>query len=324
MNKGPISQFMAHHYRHFNAAAMVDAAKGYETHLTKGGKMMITLAGAMSTAELGISLAEMIRQGKVDIISCTGANLEEDLMNLVAHSHYKRVPNYRDLTPEQERELLDAGMNRVTDTCIPEEEAFRRLQKHIFKRWKDAQDSGERYFPHEYMYQMLLGGELQQYYEIDPKNSWMIAAAERNLPIIVPGWEDSTMGNIFASYCIKGELNASTVKSGIEYMVWLSDWYVRNSDGAGVGFFQIGGGIAGDFPICVVPMLYQDMEMEDIPFWSYFCQISDSTTSYGSYSGAVPNEKITWGKLDIDTPKFIVESDATIVAPLIFSWVLGW
>ena len=324
MSRGPISNFIEHHYRHFNAAALVDAAKGYEAHLEKGGKMMITLAGAMSTAELGISLAEMIRQDKVSIISCTGANLEEDLMNLVAHSHYKRVPNYRDLTPTEERELLDKGLNRVTDTCIPEEEAFRKLQQHIHKRWKDAEDKGERYFPHEYMYQMLLGGELKQYYEIDAKDSWMIAAAEKNLPIVVPGWEDSTMGNIFASYCIKGQLKASTMKSGIEYMTYLADWYIKNSTGAGVGFFQIGGGIAGDFPICVVPILYQDLEMDEIPFWSYFCQISDSTTSYGSYSGAVPNEKITWGKLDIDTPKFIVESDATIVAPLIFSWVLKW
>lgn len=315
---------METHYRHFNSAAMMDAAKGYEKHLAEGGKMMVTLAGAMSTAELGISFAEMIRQGKVDIISCTGANLEEDLMNLVAHSHYKRVPEYRDLTAEQERELLDQGLNRVTDTCIPEEEAFRRLQSHIYGRWKDAEKEGKRYFPHEYMYQMLLSGELEQYYEIDPKNSWMLAAAEKNIPIIVPGWEDSTMGNIFASYCIKEELNPSTVKSGIEYMMWLSNWYVENSSGKGVGFFQIGGGIAGDFPICVVPMLYQDLEMEDIPFWSYFCQISDSTTSYGSYSGAVPNEKITWGKLDTDTPKFIVESDATIVAPLIFAWILNW
>ncbi|RMG56860.1 MAG: deoxyhypusine synthase [Bacteroidetes bacterium] len=321
---GPISQFIESHYKHFNAAALVDAAKGYQTHLTKGGKMMITLAGAMSTAELGRSLAEMIRQGKVDIISCTGANLEEDIMNLVAHTHYKRVPHYRDLSPQEEWDLLQDGFNRVTDTCIPEEEAFRRIQQHIFKRWQSAQAAGERFFPHEYMYQMLLGGDLKEHYEIDPQNSWMLAAAERNLPIVVPGWEDSTMGNIFASYCIKGELQPSVVKSGIEYMMWLADWYIRNSEGQGVGFFQIGGGIAGDFPICVVPMLYQDLEMENIPFWSYFCQISDSTTSYGSYSGAVPNEKITWGKLDIDTPKFIVESDATIVAPLIFAWLLGW
>jgi deoxyhypusine synthase len=320
----PITEFIEKHYKHFNAAALVDAAKGYEAHLKADGKMLISLAGAMSTAELGKSLAEMIRQDKVDIISCTGANLEEDIMNLVAHNHYKRVPNYRDLTPTEERELLDQGLNRVTDTCIPEEEAFRRLQKHVYEIWKDADNKGERYLPHEYMYKMLLSGVLEQYYEIDPKDSWMIAAAEKNLPIIVPGWEDSTMGNIFASYVIKKEIKASTMKSGIEYMTYLADWYIKNSGGKGVGFFQIGGGIAGDFPICVVPMLYQDMEMEDIPFWSYFCQISDSTTSYGSYSGAVPNEKITWGKLDIDTPKFIVESDATIVAPLIFAYLLGW
>jgi deoxyhypusine synthase len=320
--RGPVSQFLETNYLHFNAAALMDAAKGYEQHLEEGGKMMITLAGAMSTAELGISLAEMIRQDKVAIISCTGANLEEDIMNLVAHSHYKRVPNYRDLSPQDEWDLLENHYNRVTDTCIPEEEAFRRLQKHIHKIWKDADNAGERYFPHEYMYKMLLSGDLEQYYEIDPKNSWMLAAAEKNLPIVVPGWEDSTMGNIFASYVMKGELKASTMKSGIEYMGWLADWYINNSAGKGIGFFQIGGGIAGDFPICVVPMLYQDMEMPNIPFWSYFCQISDSTTSYGSYSGAVPNEKITWGKLDVNTPKFIVESDATIVVPLIFAWIL--
>ena len=314
---------MDEHFRHFNAAALIDAARAYREQLEKGNRMMITLAGAMSTAELGRSLAEMIRQEKVHIISCTGANLEEDLMNLVAHSHYRRVPGYRDLTPDMEWELLEKGLNRVTDTCIPEEEAFRRLQQHIFRLWKSAQDRGERYLPHEYMYQLIRSGELEQYYEADPKDSWLLAAAEKDLPIVVPGWEDSTLGNIFASYCIRQELEPFTVKSGIEYMTMLAEWYTRQTHDAAVGFFQIGGGIAGDFPICVVPMLYQDLERTKTPFWSYFCQISDSTTSYGSYSGAVPNEKITWGKLGIDTPKFIVESDATIVAPLMFAYILG-
>jgi deoxyhypusine synthase len=318
-----ISQFIEKHFRHFNAAVVVDAAKAYRAHLDQGGKMMITLAGAMSTAELGISLAEMIRQEKVDIISCTGANLEEDIMNLVAHKHYQRVPHYRDLNPDDEWQLLEQGFNRVTDTCIPEEEAFRRIQKHIYARWKSASDNELRQLPHEFMYQMLLGGDLQPYYEIDPKDSWMVAAAEKNLPIVVPGWEDSTMGNIFASYCIKKDIEPTTVRGGIEYMVWLADWYVKNSTGKGVGFFQIGGGIAGDFPICVVPMLYQDLEMKDVPFWAYFCQISDSTTSFGGYSGAVPNEKITWGKLSKDTPRFVIESDASIVAPLMFAYILG-
>ena len=321
-DKGQVSRFIEKYFLHFNAAALVDAAKGYENQLVQGSKMLVSLAGAMSTAELGKIFSKMIRTEKVHIISCTGANLEEDVMNLVAHSYYRRVPNYRDLTPKDEWDLLEAGLNRVTDTCIPEEEAFRRLQKHIFELWKKAENEGKRYFPHEYMYQLLLSGVLEEYYEIDVKDSWVFAAAEANLPMVVPGWEDSTMGNIFASYVLKGELNASTVKSGIEYMTMLAEWYSKNSVG-GVGFFQIGGGIAGDFPICVVPMLYQDMKETDTPFWSYFCQISDSTTSYGSYSGAVPNEKITWGKLDIDTPKYIIESDATIVAPLIFAYLLN-
>ncbi len=323
MTKGAVSEFMHHHYRHFNAASVVDAAKGYESHLNAGGKMLVSLAGAMSTAELGLSLAEMIRQDKVDIISCTGANLEEDIMNLIAHRHYKRVPNYRYLKPEEEAELAKNKYYRVTDTCI-HDEAYNRIQEPLDALWEQAHANGERYFPHEYMYKMLLSGVLEQHYEIDPKNSWMLAAAHKNIPIIVPGWEDSAMGNHFTSLVIQGKMDALLVKTGIEYMVYLTDWYKNNSSGKGVGFFQIGGGIAGDFPICVVPMMNQDLGWTDVPYWSYFCQISDSTTSYGSYSGAVPNEKITWGKLDIHTPKFIIESDATIVAPLIFAWVLGW
>ena len=294
-NKGPISQFITKHFLHFNAATLVDAAKAYETHMDEGGKMMVTLAGAMSTGELGISLAEMIRRDKVQIISCTGANLEEDIMNLVAHKHYKRVPHYRQLSPQEEQDLVNNHYNRVTDTCIPEEEAFRRLQKHIFDLWKNAEDNGKRFFPHEYMYKLLLSGELKRYYETDSASSWMLAAAEKNIPLVVPGWEDSTMGNIFASYCIKGELHPITMKNGIEYMVWLADWYKDNSGGKGIGFFQIGGGIAGDFPICVVPMMSQDLEWRDVPLWSYFCQISDSTTSYGSYSGAVRTKRSRGG-----------------------------
>ena len=320
-----VSNFLRHHFRHFNAAALIDAADGYNTHLAEGGKMMITLAGAMSTAELGIQLAELIRQDKVQIISCTGANLEEDIFNLVAHDFYERVPNYRDLTPADEQALLERHMNRVTDTCIPEEEAMRRLEHTVLKFWEKADKAGEACFPHEFFYQILLSGELEQYYQIDPKNSWMLAAAEKNLPIICPGWEDSTLGNIYAGHVMTGDVkNVHTMRTGIQYMMYLADWYTAQAtDDSKVGFFQIGGGIAGDFPICVVPMLHQDLGRTTVPLWGYFCQISDSTTSYGSYSGAVPNEKITWGKLGEKTPKFIIESDATIVAPLVFAIVLG-
>jgi deoxyhypusine synthase len=322
---GPISQFVDHHYHHFNAASLKDAAEGYSRHLDGGGQMLVTLAGAMSTAELGRSLAEMIRQGKVHAISCTGANLEEDIFNLVAHKHYVRLPKYRDLTPADEEKLLERHMNRVTDTCIPEYEAMRRIEHFVQRRWFDADKTGARRFPHEFLFDLLLSGELEPSYEANPEHSWMLAAARANLPMFVPGWEDSTLGNVYAAKCLdKLVKQPTTVRGGIEYMMELARWYQEITDTTSIGFFQIGGGIAGDFPICVVPMLHQDLRREDIRLWGYFCQISDSTTSYGSYSGAVPNEKITWGKLGVDTPSYIIESDATIVAPLIFAKVLGW
>ena len=320
-----ITSFIKHHYRHFNAAALVDAAEAYKAHLASGGKMFMTIAGAMSTAELGLSLAEMIRQDKVHGICCTGANLEEDVFNLVAHDFYERVPHYRDLTPADEAELLSRHMNRVTDTCIPEMEAMRRIENEVLAEWVKADKANERYFPHQFMYKILLSGVLKGSYQIDPKNSWLLAAAEKNLPMFVPGWEDATLGNMYAGHCISDDVKkVHTVRTGIEYMVSLADWYQKTSPSQSIGFFQIGGGIAGDFPICVVPMLHQDLGRDDVPLWGYFCQISDSTTSYGSYSGAVPNEKITWGKLSPETPSFVIESDATIVAPLIFAKVLGW
>jgi deoxyhypusine synthase len=321
---GAITDFIRHHYRHFNGAALVDAADGYVSHLAAGGEMLVTLAGAMSTAELGLSLAEMIRRGKVHAICCTGANLEEDVFNLVAHEHYVRIPHYRQLSAAEEEQLLDRHLNRVTDTCIPEFEAIRRIEGAVLEEWERADTGNQQYFPHEFMYKILRSGVLKQHYQIDPKDSWLLAAAEKNLPMFVPGWEDSTLGNIFAAHCMAGDVkNVHTVRTGIEYMMILADWYRKVSKKASIGFFQIGGGIAGDFPICVVPMLQQDLQLADTPRWGYFCQISDSTTSYGSYSGAVPNEKITWGKLSASTPKFIIESDATIVAPLIFAHVLG-
>jgi len=319
-----ISKFIEKHYRHFNAARLVEASKDYSKIVDAGGKMFVTLAGAMSTAELGKSLAEMIRQGKVHAICCTGANLEEDLFNLVAHNHYKLISNYRLLSAEDETKLCEKGLNRVTDTCIPEDEAMRRIEKKILKRWQEAEAKGQRLFPHEFMFQLLKGGDLKEHYEIDPKDSWMLAAAEKNLPMFVPGWEDSTLGNMFVGQFIKGNVKKlDTVKIGTHYMLELVDWYSKESAKNKIGFFQIGGGIAGDFPICVVPLINQDLK-RNVPLWSYFCQISDSTTSYGSYSGATPNEKISWGKLEETTPSYVIESDATIVAPLIFAHVLGW
>ncbi len=317
-----ISAFMELHFRHFNARETLAAAKAYKDFIEQGGKMLVAIAGAMSTAELGISLAEMIRRDKVHAISCTAANLEEDLFNLFAHNDYRVIENWRALSTEDEVDLKRQGFNRVTDTCIPET-VMKHMQARLTKYWSEQAEKGEGKFPYEYFYQVLDEAELKQHYQIPIEHSWVYAAKEKSIPIVSPGAEDSTLGNMFTARVMDGTVKSHrALKSGTEQLEMLTHWYQKVSQDAPIGFFQIGGGIAGDFAICAVPMLIQDLE-EDARLWAYFAQISDAVTSYGGYSGAVPNEKITWTKLSPDCPKFMIQSDATIVAPLIFAYVLG-
>ena len=322
---GAIRDFIEQQYLHFNARELLDAARAYEQHLDEGGKMLVTLAGAMSTGELGISLARMIRERKVHAVSCTGANLEEDVFNLVSNRDYEVVPSWRSLSPTDEVGLFQQGMNRVTDTCIPET-VMRHIEGRLLERWQVASDTGQRRTPAEFLFEVLEDGFLLEHFQADPKNSWVLAAKEADIPVYTPGWEDSTTGNMFAANVIMGDLpDHQCVKTGTEQFQHLMEWYQDHySDGAqsSVGLFQIGGGIAGDFAICAVPCITQDLR-RDVPMWGYFCQITDAATSYGGYSGASANEKITWGKLEVATPRFEINSDASIVAPLVFAYVLG-
>ena len=289
-------------------------------HIDSGGKVFITLAGAMSTAGIGHLLSQMLREGHVAAISCTGANLEEDVFRMMASPHYESIENWRTLSLEDEQDLLNKNMNRVTDVCIPENQAIRVLESHLLEAWKEASENTKRQLPHHFFFDVLRSESLLNACEGDTSSSWVLAACEENVPIYVPGWEDSTMGNIFAARSMEGDINSDCVLSGIEYMKHLATWYEEQT--SPLAFLQIGGGIAGDFPICVVPMLNQDLE-RDVPLWSWFGQISESRPSFGGYSGAPPSEKITWGKIDAATPMFVVESDATIVAPLLFAYILN-
>ena len=305
-----ILSFIESHYQHFNAGELSRCTRSLIEFSNSGGKLVIALAGAMSTAQIGRSLAPVILAGKVHSISCTGANLEEDLFLLLAGDKYETVEDWRSQSAMEDYELNLRGMNRVTDVCIPEDAAIRRVESMILEIWKE-----EPRLPHEHLYALL------ERIELGPRseNSWLLAAKQMNIPILVPGWEDSTLGNLFAAACVRGDLTPDMVRSGVHYMIDFSDWYKSQTDP--VGFLQIGGGIAGDFPICVVPMLNQDLG-EQVSLWSWFGQISESSTSFGGYSGAPPNEKISWGKIGIDTPRFVIESDATIVLPLILTCLL--
>jgi deoxyhypusine synthase len=330
-SKAPVSTFAQRTLLHCNGGSTLQAALWLKNHVDSGGKIVITLAGALSSFQIGVTLAELIRKGKVHLVSATGANHEESYYRYVAHSHYAYIPRYTELTPEQEAELRDAGLRRITDTFLPEDESVRIMEPHLYKMWKQAEKKGERYFPHEYFRRLFAEGLIKPDPMANPQDCWTLAAYEKNVPIMIPGFEDSTMGNIFASYTYAGKykkeksltVNPTVMKSGLEYFTWMYDWYMEESKNAPIAFLQLGGGISADFPICIVPSLKHDLQQGKVRDWAGFVEIGSSPMSYGSYSGAGGKEKITWDKLSTQSYYQIIQSDVTVAFPWIAAVLLG-
>src|SRR3989338_5107529 len=325
-SKTPVSALAERTLNHCNAGATLQAAQWLKEHVHKGGKIVVTIAGALSSFQVGVMLAELIRKNKVHLVSATAANHEESYYRYVAHSHYAYIPRYTELTPVQEAELRDAGLRRITDTFLPEDESVRIMEPHLVKMWRDAQKKGERYFPHEYFRRLFEKNLIKPDKGANPNDCWTYAAYQKNVPIVIPGFEDSTMGNIFASYTYGGKyradkdplLDPTIMKGGLEYFTWLYDWYMKESKDSPIAFLQLGGGIAADFPICVVPSIKHDLKLHGkVRDWAGFVEIGSSPMSYGSYSGAGGKEKINWDKLSTKSYFQIIQSDVTVV----FTWI---
>ena len=331
-SKAPVSSFAGQTLLHCNGGSTMQAALWLKNHLDEGGKLVITIAGALSSFQVGVMLAELIRQNKVHLVSATAANHEESYYRYVAHSHYACIPRYTELTPEQEAELRDTGLRRITDTFLPEDESVRIMEPHLLKMWKDAQKKGERHFPHEYFRRLFSESLIKPDPMANENDCWAYAAYKKNIPIVIPGFEDSTMGNIFASYTYGGKyrndegpvLDPCIMKTGLEYFTSLYDWYMDTAKRSPIAFLQLGGGIAADFPICIVPSLKHDLKLHSkVRDWAGFVEIGSSPMSYGSYSGAGGKEKITWDKLAITSYYQIIQSDVTVAFPWIAAVLLG-
>ena len=323
---GPTGEIIEAYCLHYNGGTLRRACRAYADLIGRGGQMFLAMAGACSTAELGKVIAPLIRRGFISGLSVTGANLEEDFFRLLGHQHYVEIPEYQDLTKADDVKLADAEMPRVTDSTIPEKAAMAKLEGPVDKLWKQAAKDHRRIFPHEPLYDLLNTGALLDGYEKDPAESWLYAAAQHHLPIVVPGWGDSTLGQVFTAGVYTGEYDPTIIKGDAEYNAEiLMPWYVKTAKDQQIpiGFFQLGGGIAGDYSICAVPCLKADAKVE-VPFWSYFCQITDAQESCGGYSGAMPQEKITWLKVEPSTPAFAIFGDYTTIFPFLAAYLLGW
>ncbi len=339
----PVSNWLVATKRHCNGGRTVDAGLWLKRHCDAGGKLFVTMSGAASSFQVGVALCELIRAGKVGAISATGACMEESLYRLVAQSRYAYIPEYADLTRAEEKELDRAGFRRITDTFLPEEESVRVVLEDLMALWQEAAEKGVRRHWHEYFFQLFETQRIRPDPAADEGHCWLYQAWKHGVPVYVPGWEDSTMGNIFTHACYAGHheflkafrletpVFSGVVRPAFEYMHHLAEWYMTVTKERKLAFLQLGGGIAADFPICVVPHLKKDYlaerpleEQEQlIPTWAAFVEIHVTPMSCGSYSGAGFKEKITWGKFEPDAFGMQVFGDFTSVFPDIAALVLG-
>ncbi|AHB41728.1 TPA: deoxyhypusine synthase [Patescibacteria group bacterium] len=340
----PVSKFLVNTKKHCNGGKTVDAGLWLKSHLDNDGKMFLTMSGAGSSFQMGILISELIRKGKVHGISVTGANMEESMYRYVAHSHYAYIPNYSELTPEEENELREVGLRRITDTFLPEEESVRKILPALETLWRNAEEEGNKYLWHEYFFQLFERNLIKKDPEANEDDCWLYQAWKHKIPVSVPGFEDSTMGNIFTQMCYDGDhpflskyklekpISTTIVKPGFSYMHHLTEWYMDTSKDSPIAFLQLGGGISADFPICVVPHIKHDYleEIKDIKEkdklvrpWAAFIEIHSSPMSFGSYSGAGFKEKITWDKFAPDAFGLQIFGDYTEHFPDIAAIILG-
>jgi deoxyhypusine synthase len=340
----PVTNFLVRNKRHCNGGKTTDAGLWLKEHLDKGGKLFLTMAGAGSSFELGIPISKLIRAGKVHGISVTGANMEESMYRYVAQSYYYYIPDYMELTPAEENELREAGLRRITDTFLPEDESVRKILPELEKLWRKAEAENKSHLWHQYFFQLFEEGLIEKDSAAKEEDCWLHEAWKHNIPVFVPGAEDSTMGNIFTQACYDGDhpflskykhpdgpISPFIIKPSFAYMHRLAEWYMDNTKDSSIAFLQLGGGIASDFPICVVPHIKHDyladetMEIKDklVRAWAGFMEIHSSPMSFGSYSGAGFKEKITWDKFAPDAFGLQICGDYTEHFPDIAAIILG-
>lgn len=342
---GPVTSFLVSKKIHCNGGATVRSGLYLRQHLLNGGKMFLTMSGAGSSFQMGKTISELIRAGKVHGISVTGANMEESLYRYVAHSQYAYIPKYAKLTAEQEEELRTVGIRRITDTFLPEEESVRVVLDALMQLWTQAQEQGKSYLWHEYFFQLFERGLVQKDPEAREEDCWLFNAWKYKIPVYVPGWEDSTMGNIFTHACYTGEhpflaqykleepISKDVVKRNFEYMHHIAERYMDTAKSdSRIAFLQLGGGIAADFPICVVPHIKHDFLAEEpdatkdasVQPWACFVEINSGDMSYGSYTAAGYDEKITWDKFAPGSFGQQIHGDYTVIFPDIAALIMNW
>ncbi|MFH0967722.1 MAG: deoxyhypusine synthase [Methanobacteriota archaeon] len=274
----------------YNGGALSRAASIYSSMLTDTGTTkFLGLAGAMVPAGMGGIVSDLIRDGRVDALVSTGANLTHDIIEAIGCHHFRGTEQCNDI------ELRHEEINRIYDVYLPND-AFITFEGFMQEVLADLEDGST-----------ISISDLLTHIGSRLETGILATAARNNIPVFCPAIQDSMIG---LQYWLFRQGRKVTVDAFAD-MTRIIDLCFE-AERAGALF--IGGGVPKNF-------ILQSMLMTPKGF-SYAVQLTGDRPDLGGLSGATLDEARSWGKVDEDAKTVTVYGDATITFPLLIATTL--
>jgi len=248
--------------------------------------VVMTLAGAMTVAKQGLIVCDLIDRGLVNAVVSTGALMAHGLVEATGQKHYRYDPRMND------KELYEAGYNRVYDTLEPEQnlDHVELVMEEVLGKWD----------PQQTMCSWRLNRAIGEHLKRHAKGRGILKSAfEKNVPVFVPAFTDSELG---LDVALNNRMRAREGKPQLRFDPFLDLNHFAETllQQKRLGIFTIGGGVPRNWaqqfgPYCELRVRRAG---EDVPLkrYHYGVRVCPEPVYWGGLSGSPYSEAISWGK----------------------------
>jgi deoxyhypusine synthase len=283
----------------FQAKNLARAARIYDQMIAdKNCGIILCLAGSLISAGLKKTILTLLENNMVDAIVSTGANIvDQDFFEGLGFKHYQGSPQLEDT------ELQTLGIDRIYDTLIDEDE-LRICDNTICEIANKL--APRAYSSREFIVEM--GAYLAQHGK--NKESIVLRAYEKNVPIFVPAFSDCSAGFGLVMHQVAHPQQHVSIDSVKDFRE-LTQLKIAAGE---TGLLMIGGGVPKNFAQDVV--VAADLLGKSVPLHKYAVQITVADERDGALSGSTLREACSWGKVSVAYEQMVF-CEATIALPLI-------
>ena len=292
----------------FNARRLAEACRLFSRMIEEDATIALTLAGAMTPIGMSGPIVSLIKNGFVDVIISTGANLYHDMHRPLG------CPMFQGDFQADDNALAEEDIARIYDTYIEDSATLQATDTVILHAARNLPRS--KPISSAVLHRCL--GEYVEKYSDDPKKSLLAAAAKYDVPIYTSSPGDSSIAmNLVLEHLFGDPVLIDPVRDVIETTA-----IVRGSEKNGV--MEVGGGSPKNFYLQTQPTLEQILRDSSKGGHDYFIQLTADSPHWGGLSGATPQEAKSWGKIkDATRDNVVVYSCASITFPILCQYVLS-